>query len=135
MAMNSVPSASPASKIGTTFEWSSEAASFDSRRNRARNSLSSASDGGEQLQRHLALQPRVVGEVDDTHPAPAEQPLDPVAGELRADPGIRANAHPACTVTQTPPSPTATWSGRGPTSMVASTVFVAGSIRETVPSL
>ena len=36
MAMNKRPSVSPASKMGIMFEWSIEAASFDSRRNRSR---------------------------------------------------------------------------------------------------
>ena len=39
----------------------------------------------EQLQRHVAVEREIVGAVDDAHPAAAEQRLQPVAGELRAD--------------------------------------------------
>ena len=45
IAMNSCPSASPASKIGMMFGWSSDAASRDSRMKRCRNCSLSASCG------------------------------------------------------------------------------------------
>lgn len=47
----------------------------------------------QQLQRHGAIQPQVVGEVDDPHPASAQQPLDPVARQVRTDARIRSDAH------------------------------------------
>ena len=49
--------------------------------------------GVHQLQRHPSLEPEVVGEVDDAHPARAQQRLDPVAGELGADPRVVAHLH------------------------------------------
>ena len=49
--------------------------------------------GSEQLQCHLSLQRWVVSEADDAHPATTEQPVDSVAGQLRPDPRIRADAH------------------------------------------
>jgi hypothetical protein len=45
--------------------------------------------GREQLQRHLAPETPVLGEIDDAHAASAEQSLDPVAGQLGADTWIR----------------------------------------------
>ena len=41
--------------------------------------------GGEDLQRHLAAQPRVLGLVNDTHPAFAELPEDLVVRESATD--------------------------------------------------
>jgi hypothetical protein len=41
--------------------------------------------GRDQLERHLAVQSQILGEVDDAHAAPAEEGLDQVAGELGAD--------------------------------------------------
>ena len=49
--------------------------------------------GGKQLQRDLPLEPQILGQVDDAHPAPAQQRLDPVAGELGADPRVVAHLH------------------------------------------
>jgi hypothetical protein len=48
---------------------------------------------GEELERDAPAQPQVLGQVDDAHPAPAEQPLDPVAGEGRPDPGVTRRSH------------------------------------------
>ena len=48
---------------------------------------------GQQLQRHPALQAQVLGQVDDAHAAAAEQRLDPVAGQHRADPRIHRQRH------------------------------------------
>ena len=45
--------------------------------------------GREQLQRRGPLQPHLLGQVDDAHPAPAEQPFDAVARELAPDFGVR----------------------------------------------
>jgi hypothetical protein len=42
--------------------------------------------GREDLERHLASQPDVFGQVDDAHAASADHALDSVAGELRSDP-------------------------------------------------
>ena len=64
--------------------------------------------GREELQGNLPLQAQVLRQVDDAHPAPPEQTLDPVAGKLRADLGVEPYAHHTSTATQTPPSPTAT---------------------------
>jgi hypothetical protein len=92
--------------------------------------------GGQQLQRHLALEAQLLGQVDDPHSATAEQRVDAVAGQLGAtlQLGTREARHAGCTVTQTPPSPTAMSSGCPPTSIVATTLPVSGSMRETVPS-
>ena len=75
------------------FGWSIDAASSDSRRKRSRKDSSSARLDGQQLERDLPLQPQVLGQVDDAHPAAAEQRLDPVAGELGADPRVVAHVH------------------------------------------
>ncbi len=45
------------------------------------------------LERHVALETRLNGAVDDAHAAPTDQPLDPVAGELRADPRVGVDTH------------------------------------------
>ncbi len=49
MAMNSTPPASPASKIGMMFGWSTAAAVRDSRMNRCRNASFWASSGASTL--------------------------------------------------------------------------------------
>ena len=49
--------------------------------------------GGEDLQRDRPLECQVVGAVDDPHPAPADQRLEAVAGELAAH--TRLGAHRA----------------------------------------
>ena len=75
------------------FGWSIDAASSDSRRKRSRNDSSSARPGSEQLERDLPLEPQILGQVDDAHATPAQQRLDPVAGELGADPRVVAHLH------------------------------------------
>ena len=47
----------------------------------------------EQLERDLPLEPQILGQVDDAHAAQAQQRLDPVAGELGADPRVVAHLH------------------------------------------
>jgi hypothetical protein len=49
--------------------------------------------GRDELQGDPPLQPQVLGQVDDAHPAAAKHALDPVAGEFRADSGIEADVH------------------------------------------
>jgi hypothetical protein len=49
--------------------------------------------GSEQLERDPPLEPQVLGQIDDAHAAEAEQRLDPVAGELGADPGVVGHVH------------------------------------------
>ncbi len=49
--------------------------------------------GGQQLERNSPLEPQILGQVDDAHAAPAQQRLDPVAGELGADPRVVAHLH------------------------------------------
>ena len=49
--------------------------------------------GGQQLQRDLPLEPQILGQVDDAHAAEAQQRLDPIAGELGADPRVLAHLH------------------------------------------
>ena len=49
--------------------------------------------GGKQLERDLPLEPQILGQVDDAHAAPAQQRLDPIAGELGADPRVVAHLH------------------------------------------
>ena len=44
--------------------------------------------GREQLERHLASEPDVLGEVDHAHAAPPDHALDPVATELGPDPRV-----------------------------------------------
>src|SRR5262249_54763702 len=41
--------------------------------------------GGEELERHLPSEPRLLGEIDHTHAAAAEHRLDPETGYLGAD--------------------------------------------------
>ncbi len=64
------------------------AASFDSRRNRARKRLVVDVVGAEQLQRDLAVQPGMGGEVDDAHAAPTDHRLDVIRPEVGADAGV-----------------------------------------------
>ena len=52
----------------------------------------------EELQRHLALQSQVLGQVHDAHAAATEQVLDAIAGDLCADPGVVADVHGAAPV-------------------------------------
>ena len=47
----------------------------------------------EHLERHLSLEAGVVGPVHDPHSSPAQQRLEPVAGDLAADTGIRITTH------------------------------------------
>ena len=49
--------------------------------------------GGQQLERNPPLEPQILGQVDDAHAAEAQQRLDPVAGELGADPQVVAHLH------------------------------------------
>ena len=49
--------------------------------------------GSEQLERNPPLEPQILGQVDDAHAAPAQKRLDPVAGELGADPRVVAHLH------------------------------------------
>ena len=49
--------------------------------------------GSQQLERNPPLEPQILGQVDDAHAAPAQQRLDPVAGELGADPRVVAYLH------------------------------------------
>jgi hypothetical protein len=45
------------------------------------------------LERNLALEPQILGQVDDAHAAEAQQRLDPIAGELGVDPRVVAHLH------------------------------------------
>ena len=45
------------------------------------------------LERHVTLETRLHGAVDDAHAAPPDQPLDPVTGEFRADPRVGVDTH------------------------------------------
>ena len=47
----------------------------------------------EQLEGDLPLEPQILGQVHDAHAAEAQQRLDPVAGELGADPRVVAHLH------------------------------------------
>ena len=51
--------------------------------------------GLQQLQRDLPLEPQILGQVDDAHASPAQQRLDPIAGEVGADPRVVAHFHVA----------------------------------------
>lgn len=46
-----------------------------------------------QLQRHIPLQPRIVSLVNNPHPSPAEQRLDPVTEKLRPIQGSGGTGH------------------------------------------
>ena len=48
---------------------------------------------GQKLERDPAFEPPVLREVHDAHTAPAQERLDPVAGELGADSGVVAHMH------------------------------------------
>jgi hypothetical protein len=43
---------------------------------------------GEELEGDLAVEGKIVGAVDDAHPAPTQQGLNAVTEELRADPRV-----------------------------------------------
>ena len=49
--------------------------------------------GGQQLHRDLPLESEIFGQVDDAHAPRAQQRVDPVAGELGADPRVVAHLH------------------------------------------
>jgi hypothetical protein len=49
--------------------------------------------GSQQLERNFPLEPQVLGQVNDAHATPAQQRLDPVAGELGSDPRVVAHLH------------------------------------------
>jgi hypothetical protein len=51
--------------------------------------------GREQLERNLALQPQILGQIDDPHTAAAEDVLDPVAEELAAHVQLGRRRHVA----------------------------------------
>ena len=65
----------------------------DSRRRRSRNSASSENRSREQLQRDTALEPRVAGPVDLAHAAPADEPLDLIAGDRVAGRDVPFHRH------------------------------------------
>ena len=48
---------------------------------------------GKKLEGHPPLEPQIFSQVDDAHAAEAQQRLDPVAGELGADPRVVAHLH------------------------------------------
>ena len=48
---------------------------------------------GDQLERDVALQARVVGAIDDAHPAATDERLDPVAEKRGPDPRVCGNRH------------------------------------------
>ena len=58
--------------------------------------------GGQQLQRHPALQAQILGQIDVAHPTPPEQRLDPVARKLRADTRINRDSHEATRLLRQP---------------------------------
>jgi hypothetical protein len=47
----------------------------------------------EQLERHLASEARILGEVHVAHAAASHESLDPVAGEVGPDPRVRVQSH------------------------------------------
>ena len=49
--------------------------------------------GSQQLERNPPFEPQILGQVHDAHASPAEQRVDPVTGELGADPGVVAHVH------------------------------------------
>ena len=49
--------------------------------------------GCEQLEGNVALQSRVVGAVDDTHPTAAEDGLEPVPQQVGAEPWVTGDLH------------------------------------------
>ena len=59
----------------------------------SRTTSSCASTGDSSLSATLPLQAEILGQVDDAHPAAAEQVLDPITGELGADPRVVAHLH------------------------------------------
>jgi len=58
--------------------------------------------GSEELQRDLPLQPQIFGQVDHAHAAPAEQRLDPVAGEFGAYARVVAHVHVRSSLSASP---------------------------------
>ena len=49
--------------------------------------------GRQQLQRNGPFQPQVEGTIDDAHPTSADQLVDPISDELRADPDLGPSDH------------------------------------------
>jgi hypothetical protein len=49
--------------------------------------------GSQHLERNFALEPEILGQVHDAHAAPAQQRLDPITGELGADPRVVTHLH------------------------------------------
>ena len=79
------PSLSPASKMGTTFGWSSEAASSDSRKKPLPGSARRRpAPGASSFSATRRFSAQLLGQVDDAHAAAAQQGLDAVAGQLGA---------------------------------------------------
>ena len=83
MAMNSTPSASPASNTGMMCGSSTAAADRDSRMKRCRNSSSVGQRGREDLERYLPVKPLVLGAEYHRHPALADLLLQAVPGDPR----------------------------------------------------
>ena len=75
------------------FGWSIDAASSDSAQEAVTERLVAREAGGEQLESNLALEPQILGQVDDAHAASSQQRLDPVAGDLGADLRVVAHLH------------------------------------------
>ena len=70
--------------------WSSEAASFDSRRNRSWRSSGSPIAGASSFSAAVPAEPDVLGAVDDARPAAPERLDDPVAPDDRLEAPVDA---------------------------------------------
>ena len=77
----------------TTFGWRIETAIRDSSPKRLAEALVGGELGRDHLQRDDVVERQVGRPVDDAHPAPAGEPLDPVSGEHR--PGLKRISHGA----------------------------------------
>ena len=86
IAMNSTPSASPASYTGMMCGSSTAAAARDSAINRRRNAGSAASSRRQDLQRHQPTQPLIASPEHHRHPARPDLRFQPVPRQQRACP-------------------------------------------------
>ncbi len=80
-----MPPASSTECTVTMLGWFSAATALASRANRARRSSSSASAGGRTLERHLAIERGVLGQIHVAHPTGADLAPDSVVADRLAD--------------------------------------------------
>ncbi len=86
--MNSLPVGLAGLVDGTMFGWSMRGGELRLGQEPLPEARVLGQPGRQQLQRHLPLQPQILGQIDDAHPTPAQHRLQPIAGEVAADWGV-----------------------------------------------